>query len=116
MNDEKWLDILDMIDNKFEVLDKTRAEVPIGDDLDEEKATEIIEAVIFNGPLGKMKVERITKPEIIDKKTHYSKRAGDKARVEYEFSQTEKVHKMKAYRWDDIAGDYIEIEAGNLSF
>ncbi len=114
MNDEKWLDIIDLIDQKFEVIDKTRQDNPIGDDLDPEKTTETVESVIFNGPLGKMKVERTIRPVIIDKKSHYSKRMGDRARVEYEFSETEKTYKFLVYKWDEIKNDWQEMDSSGL--
>lgn len=116
MNDEKWGDVVNLIEQKFEVLDKTKEENPIGDDFGEEKATEKIETIIFNGSLGKIKVERTTRPIILDKKSHYTKRMGTSAQTEIIYSKDEFSHKFKAYKWDDIDNDWVEIEAGKLEF
>lgn len=116
MNDEKWFDIIENIESKFDVIDKTRQENPIGDDLEENKSKETIESIVFMGPFGKMKLERITRPVIIDKKAHYSKRAGDKARAEYTYSETEFSQTMKAYKWSGGDGEWVEIEANSLNF
>ena len=114
MNDEKWFDIVDMVEEKLEVLDKTRQEVPIGDDIDGAKALEIVETVIFEGLEGKMKIERTTRPAILDRKAIKSKRIGDRERVEYQYSDTEKVQSFKAYKWG--GNDWVEIENDNLGF
>lgn len=114
MNDEKWADIVNLIDQKFEVLDKTREESSIGDDFEEDKAKEVVENVFFVGPMGKMKVQRITRPIIIDKKSHYTKRMGTSAKTETIYSKNEFSHKFKAFKWDSIDNDWVEIEARNF--
>ncbi len=116
MNDEKWGDILDLIEQKFGVLEKNEEEIPIGDDFEDDKAREKVESVIFNGPLGKMKVQRITRPVILDKKVHYSKRIGAKTEVEITFSEEEFTQKIKVFKWDDIDREWVEVEAGGLRF
>lgn len=103
MTDEKWLDTVATIKDKFPVLEEGK------EDLSEEEGRGFREFVIFNGPLGKMKIERTTKAVIIGKKTIGSKRMGSQAVVEYIYSDTEKSQKFKAYKWDDGQDDWIEI-------
>ncbi|NIP32571.1 hypothetical protein GWN26_04570 [Candidatus Saccharibacteria bacterium] len=103
MQDEKWKEVVGMVKDKFEVIEEE--EEPM-EDIPRSK----IERIVFEGPLGKMKLERETKPVVLDKKTTYSKRMGDTATVEYVYSEDEYAHKFKAYAWK--GDDWVEIEAG----
>jgi len=105
MTDEKWLDTVSMLKDKFPILEEGK------EDLSEEEGRGFREFVIFNGLLGKMKIERTIKALVTGKKTMGSKRIGDQARVEYVYSDTEKSYKFKAYRWDDSQNDWVEITA-----
>lgn len=105
MNEEKWREIRGQIKDDFEVLEEKKE--PLGEDRPGEK-----EVVIFNGPLGKMKVEFITHPVVLDKKGVGSRRIGSQATVEYQYSEDEFVHTFKAYKWDEARDDFIEMEAG----
>ena len=116
MNEEKWGEIVDLIEQKFGVLEKHEEEAPIGDDFEDDKANEKTESIIFDGPLGRMKIQRIIRPVILDKKVHYSKRIGMRSQVEITYSEDEFTQKMKAFKWDDIDQNWIEIEAGGLKF
>jgi len=105
MTDKKWQELISMIEENFGIEERGSKEI-------EEEGGGLIEFVIFEGPLGKMKVERISRPVVIDKKTTYSRRIGGGVKVDYIFSPTEKTHKLRAYRWDGEQNDWIEIEAG----
>jgi len=101
---EKWEQIVGNIKDNFKVEDCAKQH------LDEHGGVDL-EYVIFKGPLGRMKLEFITKPVIIDKKTKYSKRLGAGTVVEYVYSQEEKSHKLRAYKWDEASNDWLEMEA-----
>lgn len=116
MNDEKWGDIIDLIQQKFGIIEHVKDEISIGDDFEEDKAREQVESIIFDGPLGRMKVQRITRPVIIDKKAHYTKTQGKGAQIEYTYSEDEFSHRVVAYKWDDLENNWIEMEAGGLKF
>ncbi len=105
MNDEKWQDITGRVMDDFELLEREVEDLPDGPGS--------VEYVIFNGPLGKMKLERTSKPLVLDKKAVGSKRIGSSTHVEYVFSETEKVHTFKAYKWDDVQDEWVEMEAGS---
>ena len=105
---EKWQNLLDDIKDKFEIEEKGKKH------LDEQGGVDI-EFIIFKGPLGRMKLEFITKPVVLDKKTIYSQRIGSGTNVEYVYSQDEKTHRLVAYKWDQSQKDWIEIEAGNFA-
>jgi len=116
MNEEKWGDIVELIEQKFGIIDRTKEEMPIGDDFNEDKAREKIDSIIFDGPLGRMKVQNIIRPVVLDKKAHYTKTIGQGAQIEIDYSDNETTSKIKAFKWDDIGSDWVEIEAGKLDF
>jgi len=104
MTDEKWQEIIGKIKDNFELTSHETKE------LDEEDGPGEVEVVEFNGPLGKMKLERTTKPLIIDKKTIGSRRIGSDTAVEYVYSETEKTHKFTAYKWDENDKVWVEMK------
>lgn len=110
MQDEKWADLTDNIETNFKILERHTEDDVFEDDVGNQfKGTKDI--VIFEGPLGKTKVERTNRPVILDKKTHYHKTAGGGAKIEYVVSETEFTHRIKAYRWNENLGDWEEVEA-----
>ena len=74
------------------------------------------EVVLFTGPAGRMKLEYYTKPMVLDRKTHGSRRIGSHTAVEYVYSNSEFSHQLKAYKWDDAADDWQEISMERGSF
>lgn len=105
MTPEKWQNITGNIKDNFEVEDEGKTHL-------EDEGGVDIEFIVFQGPLGKMRLEFITKPVVLDKKTTYSRRIGSETKVDYVYSETEKSHQLIAYKWDDGQDDWIEIEAG----
>ena len=103
MNLEKWTNVVGQIKDNFEVLDQGQ------EHLDEEGGIDI-EFIIFNGPLGKMRLEFVSKPVILDKKTNYSRRIGSETAVNYIYSEDEKSCQLIAYKWDESQNDWMEIE------
>jgi hypothetical protein len=104
MDDEKWQDTIGRIQDDFEMLEHATKEL--------EEGPGSVEYIVFNGPLGKMKLARTTRPLVLDRKAIGSKRIGSQTKVEYIYSDTEKVHTLKAYKWDDGQQDWVEIERG----
>lgn len=74
-----------------------------------------IDFIIFKGPLGMMKLEFITKPAILDKKTTYSRRIGSETKVDYIYSDTEKSSKFIAYKWNEDQEAWVEIDSKSFS-
>jgi hypothetical protein len=104
MDDEKWQDTIGRIKDDFEVFEHGTRQ------LEDRPGT--AEFIVFKSPLGKIKLERTTNPLVLDKKAIGSKRIGSQATVEYIYSDTEKVHTMKAYKWDDGSETWAEVERG----
>lgn len=105
MNQERWTKITNNIKDNFEMEDEGEQH------LDDEGGVDI-KFVVFNGPLGKIRLEYIVKPVILDKKTTYSRRIGSETKVDYVYSEEDKSHKMIAYKWSDENDDWMEMDAG----
>jgi len=103
MIDERWEEILDKIETTFDVVDHTHTK----------DGVEKIESIIFDGPVGKVKLIRITRPAIIDKKIIGAHRKSkSKAQYEYIYSDTEKVSRVSAFK--EVNGQWEDIEADNF--
>jgi len=109
MTPQKWQQIKGMVQDNFPDVRITLEDLPEAD-------VGEIETLYFTGPLGKMKVECITKPVVLDKQTHGSRRIGSHHEVEYIYSETDFNYLLKAYKWDDALSDWVEIDLkGNFS-
>lgn len=106
---EKWQDILALVKDKFEVEEEGREELA-----DVPHAT--VEYVVFDGPLGRMRLEFAVKPVVLDKKAIGSKRIGSETTVEYVYSDTEFTHTFKAYVWDAPTETWVEMEQEKSPF
>jgi len=105
MTQEKWQDIIDDIKDKFGIEER-------GSQHEDEMGGTDIEYIIFNGPLGRIKLEFIVRPVVLDKKTTYSRRIGSETKVDYIYSEDEKSCKLIAYKWDEAQEKWIEIKTG----
>lgn len=103
MNNDKWLDTLDKIKERFRIEERT--DEPI-----EDIPNSRLETVIFESPLGRIKMMRTTTPRVLDKKTAYSNRAGSEMSVQYVYSDTETVQRVEIFRWDEGMGDWVKAE------
>jgi len=99
MNDEKWYDLVDRISGKLTVEEKRDEEGP-------HRAR--IETIIFQGPMGKMKLERVSRPVVVDRKVRVSKRIGDVGQEEFVYSETEKSYRVQLFLWSD--GEWREVD------
>ena len=104
MTDEKWQEIIAKIKDNFEVIEHITQDIP------QDLGPGQVESILFNGPVGKVKMERTTQPLVLDKKTIGSKRIGSGTTVTYIYSETEKVHRFKAYLWNETDNDWVELK------
>ncbi len=102
MTSEKWKNIIGNIKDNFNVLNE-------GSEHIEEEGGVDIEYIEFSGPLGKIRLEYVSKPIVLDKKTTYSRRIGSETKVEYVYSN-EKTQKLMAYKWNEIKKDWEEMD------
>lgn len=103
MSPEKWAEFKARIKEGFKDVEITNGKLP-------EPQVGEAETVLFTGHLGRMKLEYITKPVLLDKKTHGSRRIGGDTSVEYIYSETEFTHQLRAYVWNDEQDDWVEID------
>lgn len=93
MTKDKWLDLKDKIEDKFEVEEYNQSSMK---DVPDSK----IEILIFESPLGKIKLEWISKPKTLGEKTTYSNRIGSNVKVDKIYSEDERAEYIKAYKFD----------------
>ena len=103
MQPEKWMQIKGQLQDAFKdvkISSEKLTEPEIGEK----------ETVLFKGPLGEMKLEYYTRPVVLDKIAHGSRRIGSETRVQYVYSDSEFSHQLRAYKWDDAQNDWLEID------
>lgn len=107
MTDERWHEVIGHIKDTFNVLEEGRH--------DRDGMPGFTEFVCFIAPGDKkMKLERVTHPLVTGKKTFGSRRIGGSTAVEYEYSDTEMVHKIYAWEWDGITQLWKEVRSENF--
>jgi len=110
MQDEQWDQLKENLRSKFEVEKEDEEDLlaETSEGLVKQGNTEVL---IVKTPMGRIKLARESRPVVLDKKFIYSHRAGQAARTEYTFSDTEFSHKLKVYKWDDNDEQWKEIDA-----
>jgi hypothetical protein len=106
MDDERWEELVSRIELKLKVYEKKTV---TGSD-----GRTKIETVVFLGSEGKMKLERTSKPRVLDKKMHYSRRIGSAPSAEYIYSPTEKVQRVHLFKWSETEQDWEEVRLDRL--
>lgn len=114
MDQDKWEALKEELNRKFKIEDE-HSEDLIMETGDGPVVTGKIEVLIMTTPVGKIKMARETKPVVLDKKVIYSHRAGQAARTEYTFSDTEFSHKLRVYTWSDDLDDWFEVDASKFA-
>lgn len=109
MSDEKWKNLVYQIEERFGILEKYTLEDNLEDDLGN-TFPGTREVVIFEGLQGKMKLERVNHPLILEKKMHYHKGTGGTAKTEFIVSDTEKTHRVFVFVWDKTINDWKKLE------
>lgn len=104
MKEDKWLDTKAMVKTKFKVINEGKEAIE-----DIPRASR--DFIEFEGPQGKMRLEYVVRPAVIDKKTTYSKTGGRAGQIDYIYSEDEFVQKMQAFKWNDELQEWEEIKA-----
>jgi len=107
MNDQRWEEVLRRLDKTFGNLEF--------DEIEDEETHAVTESVVWTSPQGKLRLARTTKPLVVDKKMHYSNRAGGESHVEYIYSKTETTSRVRLFKWSDALNDWEEIDATALT-
>lgn len=101
---DKWIDIKYLVETKFSVEEQ-------GQYFSEEYGGTETEYIVFEGAIGRVKLEFCSKPKVIDKQVNYSNRIGSDVNIEYNYSETEKNYQLSAYRWSDDEDSWIPLSA-----
>ena len=104
MTHERWLEVRQMIRDRFTVLETYEEELEPG----------IAEVIEFETPQAFFKVSFNTQPKVEGKKTLYSNRSGGAVRVDYTYSSTDEVSYMTVDRWNETTEEWVPVEAGQL--
>lgn len=110
MDIDRWQQLKESLKSRFEAEEEGVEDMMIEtqDGLVKQGTSDFM---VMQTPMGRIKLALESKPLVLNKKEHYSHRAGQSARVEYEFSETEVTYKMRAYKWDDIEEEWNPIDA-----
>lgn len=115
MTEEKWQDIKGSIKDKFSLLQEKIEPIELKVGLTEKQKIGEKEVLVFQSPLGKIKLEYLVKPVVLDKKEHYTKRMGTTAQTEYVLSDSEFVRRMEAWQWNEENQDWQKIDSSRFS-
>ncbi|OQB44565.1 MAG: hypothetical protein BWY03_00089 [Parcubacteria group bacterium ADurb.Bin159] len=107
----KWEKIIYQIEKRAKIIDSKTEEFDVDTLSNGEVIKGIKEIIEFKGPRGKMKVERIVKPRVIDKKVISARRVGGKVAEDFVYSKDEKVEIYKIYQWNKNFSDWEEINS-----
>ena len=103
MTDDKWGELIDRIEGQFGILEQGKEPI-------QNVPNAYREFMIFDGLMGKMMLERMTKPKVLGEKSFGGSKYGTGSGVEKIYSDDEVVKTLKVYRDDD--GEWVEIDAG----
>lgn len=109
MSDKAWEELIDLIDTQYTIDASDRLTEKLEDD---GKLTRSIERIEFEKDNVKYRIDRVTSPLIIDKKTHYH-HAGSANRIEYVYDPEETSTKVIFYQ-RLVDGHYNEISPESM--
>lgn len=104
MHLDKWKDTLAMVKQKFTVLNEGKESL-------ENIPNATREFIEFSSPQGGIRLEYLTKPVVLDKKTIYSKLGKTAGAVQYTYSDSEFTHRLAAYKWNEAIEEWEEIRS-----
>lgn len=106
MNEEKWQEIRNRIIDQFRVEDE-------GEESESEGKGKMT-WIIFQCPFGRLKIERLMRLKLLDRKAIASRRIGGKATEQKIYSENEWVSFIKIYK--DQNGVFQEIDSSAIPF
>jgi len=108
MNRVRYEQILELLEDKFEILNQSTENL-------EDGSGGSIEIIEFEGPLGRMKLEFTEKARFIGEKASFSNRVGSGVGIEKQFDQDDQVAYLKAFTWNDASEAWVEVETNKLT-
>lgn len=109
MNDSSWDRITDAIEANFGLVDHGHLTRPIED---APELTEKVAFVVFDRSGERFKLERVTGPAIIDRKTMGAKRVGATVHFENVYDPDELAHKTNMLKLD--GDEWVTVDPSSL--
>jgi hypothetical protein len=109
MTFERWEQLKENLKGKFSVLDHQTQDLIMETGKGLVKAG-LEESLVVKSPIGKIKLVCEIKPKVLEKKLHYTHQQGQSATAEYKFSQTEKICRLRLFKWNDEEYDWEELD------
>lgn len=111
MNVGKWENLIFLAEEKFGLDKRYQEDFEVSELSSGEKIMGQREVVEFKSPLGRIKMEKTSRPKVIDKKVLHTKRIGGKTAVDFVYSSEEKVEELRIYK-ENEEGKWEEINPG----
>ena len=102
MTPERWQNLKGELKDKFTILAEGTEELE-----DRPGSFEFLE---LEGPMGKVRLEYLTQPVVLDKKTTTSKRIVASVAVDYVYSEDEVTNKLQVFQWNEANGEWEEVK------
>lgn len=116
MNSRKWENLIFKVEENFGIDRQYAESFEVTEKHDGQKIMGKKEIVEFKGPLGLMKLEKISQPRVVGQKVLSSKRIGGKVAVDFVYSDTDEVFKFNIYKkeqggeWEEVRPETMGIE------
>ena len=110
MTQDRWLQLLADIKESFTVVEEDEWLE------EEERGGTHYQTIVFESPIGVLKLELSDRPKVVDRHTNYSNRIGADVSMEYTYSPNEKIYELLAWRWSDDEEDWFAIDLEKLNF
>ncbi|MDO8425155.1 MAG: hypothetical protein Q7T01_01420 [bacterium] len=108
MQPSQWADLLDRIAERFVIAEEGRTEL-------EGVPLSTVAFVEFEAPMGRVRLEYVTKPRTIGEHALGSRRIGGETAVQKMYDTNDLVSFLRAFRWDAEQGEWCTIEANALT-
>jgi len=115
MNPGKWEKLVFLAEENFGIDKKEKQEIEVDELANGKKIMGERETIEFKSPLGRIRIEKISRPKVIDKKVLRAKRIGSNAVVDYVYSPDEKTMEMNIFQYAEN-GEWEEISPEKMGF
>lgn len=111
----KWENLVFLAEEKFGIDKRYKEKFEVAETSSGKKIMGEKEIVEFKSPLGRIRLEKVSRPKVIDKKVLHAKRIGSRVAVDFVYSDEEKVVELKIYKqgpngaWEEISPETMGI-------
>jgi len=109
MNDRAWEDLIDVFDERYGLENFNKKTEALADN---QKLTQTIETVEFKKDGQTYRIQRVTAPAVIDKKSFYH-RTGQATQIQNVYDESEMSHKVTFFKqstggeWEEVAPESL---------